>query len=506
MEERHLTHAPGRMGDSSRPDIRIEGSEALRVDRWKEECGLFGIFGVEKAAELIYLGLYALQHRGQESAGMVTSDGTFLRGYKDLGLVCDVLSQDVIEQLPGFLGCGHVRYSTTGSSLLENAQPILVDFKIGQIAIAHNGNLVNSVSLRRMMESEGSIFQTSSDSELILHLVARSEADGVENMLKETLPKVRGAYSLIVVTRDRLIGVRDPQGFRPLCLGKLGGAHIISSESCALDIVGATFEREVEPGELVSISKEGMRSEMILESDRKRQCIFELIYFSRPDSVVFGESVDKVRRLLGRRLAEEHPVEADFVMSVPDSSNSAALGYSEASGIPFELGLIRNHYIGRTFINPVPRIRDQRVRVKFNPVRGILDGKRIVIVDDSIVRGTTSRKLIKLIRKAGAKEIHFRVSSPPICYPCYYGIDTPHRSELIASSYTVEEIAKYLRVDSLAYLSLEGLRSCVVRPDDFCYACFDGSYSVPFEGEPDKHWLERHQGSVIDPHPRRTVR
>jgi amidophosphoribosyltransferase len=480
-------------GDRDARDAQQSEEGSLTVQELREECGLFGIHGAHEAAELVYLGLYALQHRGQESAGLAVSDDTVIRGFKNLGLVCDVLTSDVIESLPGHIGCGHVRYSTTGSTVLENAQPILVDYKKGQIAVAHNGNLVNSSALRRRMEAEGSIFQTSSDSETIIHLLARSKQETIEDMLVEALSFVQGAYSLIVITKDGLIGARDPLGFRPLCLGRLSDAYIICSESCALDIVGADFIREIEPGEVVSVSERGVETKRLSHSSpERRQCIFEHIYFSRPDSVVFGESVDGVRRRLGIRLAEEHPVDADIVISVPDSSNSAALGYSEASGIPFELGLIRNHYIGRTFINPVPRIRDQGVRVKFNPVREILEGKRVVVVDDSIVRGTTSRKLIKLIRKAGATEVHFRISSPPICYPCFYGIDTPRRSELIASSYTVDEITTYLRVDSLGYLSLAGLRSCVSQPNEFCYACFDGSYCIPFDGEPDKLALERH--------------
>ena len=460
-------------------------------DRLREECGVFGIHGAENAARLTYAGLYSLQHRGQESAGIVATDGGEFRAHRGLGLVSDVFAGGELEGLTGHIAIGHNRYSTTGRNLKSNAQPLVVNFREGEMAIGHNGNLVNALALRREMEEKGSIFQTTSDTEVILHLIARSKATELERMIPEALARCQGAYSLVLLAGETLIGVRDPRGFRPLCLGKRGEAHVIASETCALDIVGAEFVREIEPGEMVLIDKRGVRSIRILAPEPLRACVFELIYFSRPDSVVFGVSVDSIRRRLGRRLAEEHPADADIVISVPDSSNSAALGYSERSGIPFELGLIRNHYVGRTFIAPEQITRSFGVNLKFNPVRQILEGKRVIVVDDSIVRGTTSRSLVMMLRGAGAKEVHFRVSSPPIGWSCYYGIDTPNRRELIASSHTVEQIRKYLHVDSLGYLSMEGLRSCVERPDDHCYACFNGDYSVRFGAEMDKLALER---------------
>lgn len=466
---------------------RTSGGE----DRLREECGVFGIWGAENAARLTYAGLYSLQHRGQESAGIVVTDGAELRFHRGLGLVSDVFAGRALEPLQGHIAIGHNRYSTTGSTLLQNAQPLVVTTRYGRMALGHNGNLVNAVPLREEMERLGSIFQTTSDTEVIPHLIARSRSNSVEEAIGQALGRCQGAYSLLLLTEDKLFGVRDPRGFRPLCLGRRGDAHILASETCALDIVGAEFVREIEPGEMVVIDGSGVRSRRPLQPLPLRHCIFELIYFSRPDSVVFGESVDLIRRRLGRRLAEEHPAQADIVIAVPDSSNSAALGFSEASSIPFELGLIRNHYIGRTFIAPEQMKRDFGVNLKFNPVRRILEGRRVVIVDDSIVRGTTSRSLVAMLRDAGAREIHFRVSSPPIGWSCYYGIDTPTRKELIASSHTVAEIQRYLRVDSLGYLSMEGLRSCVERPDDQCYACFNGDYAERFGEEMDKLALER---------------
>jgi amidophosphoribosyltransferase len=460
-------------------------------DRLREECGVFGIWGAENAARLTYAGLYALQHRGQESAGIVASDGREFNAHRGLGLVSDVFAGGELDRLTGHVAIGHNRYSTTGRNHPQNAQPLVVNYREGDLAIGHNGNLVNALDLRREMEEQGSIFQTTSDTEVILHLIARSKATELERMIPEALARCQGAYSLVLLAGETLVGVRDPRGFRPLCLGRRDEAHVLASETCALDIVGAEFVREIEPGEMVVIDRRGVRSFRILAPEPPRACVFELIYFSRPDSVVFGVSVDSIRRKLGRRLAEEHPAAADIVISVPDSSNSAALGFSEASGIPFELGLIRNHYVGRTFIAPEQITRSFGVNMKFNPVRRILEGKRVIVVDDSIVRGTTSRSLVMMIRAAGASEVHFRVSSPPIGWSCYYGIDTPNRSELIASSHTVEEIRKYLHVDSLGYLSMEGLRSCVERPDAHCYACFNGDYSVRFGEEMDKLALER---------------
>ncbi|MCX5800673.1 MAG: amidophosphoribosyltransferase [Candidatus Eisenbacteria bacterium] len=463
----------------------------LQGERLREECGVFGVSGVEQAAELVFFGLYSLQHRGQESAGIVSSDGKCVYAHKGLGLVSDVLTADALKGLPGQLAIGHNRYSTTGRTTLENAQPLVVTYQGGRLAIAHNGNLVNARELKAKMETQGSIFQTTMDSEVIVHLVARSEAATLEEKLTDALSQLKGAYALIVMTETKLIGVSDPFGFRPLSIGRLGSGHCLASETCAFDIIGGTYVRPVEAGEMVVVEGGGMRNLDALGGTRKAHCIFELIYFSRPDSMVFSESVDRVRRNLGRTLAGEAPADADIVIAVPDSSNSAALGFAEGSGLPFELGLIRNHYVGRTFIDPIQHVRDQAVKAKFNPVREILSGKKVVVVDDSIVRGTTSRKLIRLIRNAGAKAVHFRVGSPPIQNPCFYGIDTPSKGELIASSHTVEEIAQFLGVDSLAYLSMRGLRSCVRRPDDFCYACFNGSYPVPVEARGDKLALER---------------
>ncbi len=459
-------------------------------DSFADECGVVGVHGPRRAAEMVYFGLYALQHRGQESAGVVSSDGECVSSYKGLGLVSDVITADALKALPGHVAIGHNRYSTTGSTTLENAQPLLVTYQGGRLAVAHNGNLVNARELKTEMESGGSIFQTTMDSEVLVHLIARSRARSLEKRLVDALSAVKGAFALVMMNETTLVGACDPRAFRPLCVGKLGPHYCLASETCAFDIMGAKYIRPVGAGEMVIIEEKGMRSVQALKSTSKAHCIFELIYFSRPDSVVFGEGVDRVRRNLGKRLASEAPARADIVMSVPDSSNSAALGFAEASGLPYELGLIRNHYVGRTFIDPVERVRDLAVKVKFNPVRSILSGKRVVVVDDSIVRGTTSRKLIRLIRRAGAKEVHFRVGSPPILNPCFYGIDTPTKRQLIASSHTTPEIADFLGVDTLAYLSMEGLRSCVSKPDDYCYACFGGCYPVPVNSELSKRALE----------------
>ena len=458
-----------------------------------EECGIFGIYGHKNAAELTYLGLYSLQHRGQESAGIVSGDGKTLRQHKGLGLVADVFSDpSTVKGLTGHLAVGHNRYSTTGSTLSVNVQPLLVNCKDGPLAIAHNGNLVNSAQLRRRMEQEGSLFQTTMDSEIIVHLVAKSQKPTELERIIEALGQVRGAYSVLLATRNEIIGARDPRGFRPFCLGKLGDAWIVTSESCALDIVGAHYVRDVEPGEVVVINKDGLRSIKPFESSKYSFCIFEYIYLSRPDSRIFGDNVDKTRRRLGRHLAIEHPAEADIVIAVPDSSNTAALGYSETSGLKFELGLIRNHYIGRTFIEPSQKIRELMVRIKFNPVSGVLKGKRVVVVEDSIVRGTTLRNLTRLIRQAGASEVHVRVSCPPLRFPCFYGIDFQTSRELIASSHTVEEIRKHLDVDTLGYLSLEGLLEAT--PGDglnYCTACFEGNYSIRPEEDVSKLSLEK---------------
>lgn len=455
-----------------------------------EECGVFGIYGARKAAELTYLGLYALQHRGQDGAGIVSSNGEKVYHRKGLGLVNDVFaSKEILSKLKGKMAIGHNRYSTTGSSYLANVQPILITYKGRQLAIAHNGNLTNSYALRKKLEKEGSIFQTTSDSEIILHLIARSGKKKVKDEIAEALSYVKGAYSLVFLTRDSLVAARDPHGFRPLALGKVNNSWVVASETCAFDMIGAKYVRDVEPGEIVVINEKGISSFSPFKKVKHAFCIFEFIYFARPDSMIYQENTDKIRRRLGQQLAKENPVDADLVISVPDSSNTATLGYSEESGIKYDMGLIRNHYIGRTFIHPEQKIRDLDAKIKYNPVRGVLKGKRVVIVDDSIVRGTTSRKLIKMIRQAGAKEVHFRVSSPPIISPCFYGVDMPTKEELIASSKSVEEIRRYLNVDTLEYLSLEGLLSMhSLSKADFCVACFSAKYPTK---------VDRHRGKFV---------
>ena len=455
-------------------------------DAFREECGIFGVTGNPDAARLTYLGLYALQHRGQESAGIVTWDGETAYQHRAMGLVNRVFDEETLDRLPGSVGIGHVRYSTTGQSTLTNAQPILVRFRGGWLAAAHNGNLVDSENLRAGLEASGSIFRTTTDTETILHLVARAYArrspgseDDVAEVVPEAVQNVQGAYSIVLMMDGRLVAARDPRGYRPLSVGRLrSGGWAVASESCALDIVGAAVEREIRPGEIVTFTEDGPTSHWIGGKEQQESfCVFEYIYFLRPDSVVRGVSVDTVRRELGRRLARECPADADIVMSVPDSSNASAAGYAEESGIPLEFGLIRNHYIGRTFIHPRQSLRDFKVRIKYNPVADTMAGRRIVVVDDSIVRGTTSQKLMHMIRRAGAEEVHLRIASPPIRFPCFYGIDTPTRGELIASSMEVPEIARFIGVDTLGYLSLEGLLESV-PPDrrSYCVACFDGSY------------------------------
>ncbi|KPL00841.1 MAG: amidophosphoribosyltransferase [candidate division Zixibacteria bacterium SM23_73_3] len=458
-----------------------------------EECGIFGIFGAKKAAELTYLGLYALQHRGQEGAGIVSSNNGKVYQHRGPGEVNEVFSRkEILNQLKGHLAIGHNRYSTTGASSSVNIQPLLITYKKGNLALAHNGNLTNSYSLRTSMEKNGSIFQTSSDSELILHLVARSKKETMEEMIRDALSKVKGAYSVVFNTGNSIVAARDPHGFRPLALGKLKNAWVVASETCAFDIIGAKYQRDIQPGEILVINQKGIKSPFPFKPVRHAFCIFEFIYFARPDSIIFSENVDKIRRRLGRQLAREKPVSADIVISVPDSSNTATLGYCEESGLKYEVGLIRNHYIGRTFIEPEQTIRDLDARIKFNPVRGVLKNQRVVVVDDSIVRGTTSRKLIKMLRNAGAKEVHFRVSSPPIISPCFYGVDMPTKEELIGSSKSVEQIRKYLDVDSLGYLSLPGMLSMhSLNGRDFCVACFSGKYPTKIEENSGKYVLER---------------
>jgi amidophosphoribosyltransferase len=451
------------------------------MDKLKEECGVFGIFGHPEAANMTYLGLYALQHRGQESAGIVSSDGARLRISRAMGLVSDAFDEHALATLRGSAAIGHDRYSTAGDSGLANAQPILIDCAHGPIAICHNGNLVNAGELRDELVRQGAIFQTNSDTEVILHLYARSKAGSIEDAIVESVSQVQGAFSLALLTRDRLIAVRDPHGFRPLCVGRLDDAVIVCSETCALDLIGATYVRDVEPGEVLIVSASGTRSIRPFPPARLAHCIFEHVYFARPDSYVFGQSVNEIRTDLGRRLAVEAPVNADVVVPIPDSGVCAAIGFAEKSGIPLQMGLIRNHYVGRTFIQPQQSIRHFGVKVKLNPVRSILEGKRVVLVDDSIVRGTTSRKIVKMVKGAGAREVHMRISCPPTVSPCFYGVDTPRRSELIASTHTLDEIQQYLAADSLSYLSLEGMLSTVApRQGSFCTSCYTGQYPVSF--------------------------
>jgi len=452
-------------------------------DKFHEECGVFGIYGHPDAANLTYLGLYALQHRGQETAGIVSTDGKKLYSEKSMGLVADIFTEDRIKKLPGHASIGHNRYSTTGDSVSINIQPILVNFAMGSLAIAHNGNLVNAGILKAELEAYGSIFQSTMDSEVIIHLIAQSRMSNLHERIVDALQHVQGSYSLLLLAEDELIGLRDPHGFRPLVLGELGGAYVLASETCALDLIEATYIREIEPGEMVVINGTGIHSTFPFKHVNSSHCIFEFIYFARPDSYVFGQNVYTTRKEFGRQLARESGIQADVVIPVPDSGVPAALGYAEEAGIPFGLGLIRNHYIGRTFIEPRQSIRHFGVKIKLNPVKDVLKGKRVVVVDDSIVRGTTSKKIIKMIRNAGASEIHMRISSPPTMYPCYYGIDTPTRQELIASSHSIEEIRKYITADTLGYISLEGVKKVVDKPLNYCVACFCGEYPVPFPGE-----------------------
>jgi amidophosphoribosyltransferase len=459
------------------------------VDKFREECGVFGIFGNAEASKLTYLGLYALQHRGQESAGIASSDGTQIRVSKAMGYVNEAFDDDAIARLPGSLAVGHVRYSTAGESRLANAQPIVVDSAHGQLAVGHNGNLVNAGEVRDALVREGAIFQTNSDTEVIVHLFARAKAEGAEAAIIEALSQVRGAFSLVMMTKDRLIGARDPHGFRPLAIGRLGDGWVICSETCAMDLIGATYLRDVEPGEIVIVGPYGLRSVKPYPPVRQsQQCIFEHVYFSRPDSYVFGESVNEVRTEFGRRLARESGVSADVVVPIPDSGVCAAVGYAEAANLPMRMGLIRNHYVGRTFIQPQQSIRHFGVRVKLNPVRSILEGKRVVLVDDSIVRGTTSRKIVRMVRSAGAREVHMRISCPPTVSPCFYGVDTPRKKELIAATHTMEEIRKYVDADSVAYLSLEGLTGAVRGgSSSYCTSCYTGIYPVAFPRDEAKY-------------------
>ena len=458
-------------------DIRLE-----TIDEGpREECGVVGVSGIEGAAELTYLGLYALQHRGQESAGICAIDDEGeSRVQKGMGLVSDVFDAESLIQLPGRTAVGHVRYSTAGGQGVRNAQPIVVRYAEGELAVAHNGNLTNAHELKRKLVNEGAIFQTSSDSEVIVHLIARSRHETVDGQIDDALTQLEGAFSLAISVGETIYAVRDKRGYRPLVLGRRDGGHVVASETCALDIMGAELVRDVEPGEVIKIRGDTVtKLRSLPPAPQVAPCIFELVYFARPDSRLWGVSVDRARRAFGRQLAQEHPVEADCVIAVPDSANSAALGYAEESGIPYELGLLRNHYIGRTFIKPSQADRDFGARMKYNPVQEVVRDQRIVVVDDSLVRGTTSRSLVKFFREAGAKEVHFRIASPPVKFPCFYGIDMPSHEELIGSRMEVPEIAEELGVDSLGYLSLEGMVGAVEDHGPFCDACFSGDYQAP---------------------------
>src|SRR3954468_11827924 len=460
------------------------------MDKFKDECGVFGIFGHPEAANMTYLGLYALQHRGQESAGIAASDGQQVRVSKAMGYVADTFDGGTLSHLPGSMAIGHVRYSTAGESKLSNAQPILIDCAHGQIAICHNGNLVNAGELRDELVNQGSIFQSSSDTEVVLHLYARSKAGSIEDAVVESVSQVQGAFSFLMLSKDRLIAVRDPHGFRPLALGRLDDAFVVCSETCAMDLIGATYVRDIEPGEVLVISAGGVRSIKPFAPAPLAHCVFEHVYFARPDSYVFGQSVNEVRTNLGRILAREQRVDADVIVPVPDSGVCAAMGYAEEAGIPLRMGLIRNHYVGRTFIQPQSAIRHFGVKVKLNPVRSILEGRRVVLVDDSLVRGTTSRKIVRMVRATGAKEVHVRISCPPTISPCFYGVDTPRRSELIAATHTIDEIRDYLDADSVAYLSHDGLMRAVgERRAHYCSSCYTGVYPVAFPRD-EKSYLQ----------------
>ncbi len=465
-----------------------------RSDKFHEECGVVAIWGNSEASTLAYLGLHALQHRGQESAGIASSDGERILLYKDMGLVADIFNDETLARVPGRLAIGHTRYSTTGDSALLNAQPIRVECNKGRIALAHNGNLVNAADIRKRFERQGSIFQTTSDSEIILHLIAHSTEQTLVDAISDALRRIEGAFSVVLITPDTIFAARDPRGFRPLCMGRIPASDgqrdviVFASETCAFDLIGATYERDIEPGELVEVNSSGVFSYRYTPALPQSKCIFEHVYFSRPDSLIFGVPVQQAREAMGRQVAREAPVEADIVVPVPDSGVTAAMGYSFESGIPLQFGLIRNHYVGRTFIEPEQRVRDFGVKLKLNPVRAILKGKRVVLFDDSIVRGTTSKKIVRMIRDAGAKEVHMRISCPPTISPCYYGVDTPTRGQLIAATKTVDEIRDYIGADSLAYLSLEGLRlACGERPGQpttFCTSCYTGKYPTD--------WVEVH--------------
>lgn len=457
----------------------------MQYDKPKDECGVFGVFGHPRAVELTYLGLRALQHRGQESSGIVASDGEEISSYHGMGLVDAVFNTDILAKLKGHIAIGHNRYSTAGESTLENAQPLVRNYKQGKLALGHNGNLVNASHIRNHLENAGSIFSTSLDTEVVFHLIAHSRQDSLEDRIFDAFRAVDGAYSFIVMDKTTLMGARDPHGFRPLWIGKLKDAYVLTSETCALDVIEAEPIREVEPGELVTMRSKhrGVESfRFYPQKPKLSQCIFEHIYLARPDSIMFGQGVNSTRREFGRQLAREHPVKADVVIAVPDSATIAALGYAEESGISYDLGLSRNTFVGRSFMNPTQDIRELMVKLKLNPIREVLQGKRVVVVDDSIMRGTNSRKLVRIVRQGGATAVHVRIASPPNKFPCFYGVDTPTRSELIASKHSIEDIRKYIRADSLGYVSIEGMLKAVKAPDNFCTSCFDGNYPITLNG------------------------
>ena len=461
------------------------------LDKLHEECGFVGVYGHPEAANLVYLGLYALQHRGQESAGIVASTHSKMRLEVGMGLVADIFDPGRILKLPGPLAIGHNRYSTAGKSELVNAQPCMINYSAGSLALAHNGNLVNAQTIRKELGTKGAIFQSTNDSEVIVHLMAQSKAETFIDQAAEALRQVSGAYSLVLMTKTELLAARDPHGFRPLCLGKLDGAYIVASETCVMDLIEAEFIREVEPGEVLLINDQGIQSFFPFKQVDTKHCVFEHIYFARPDSFMFGEHVYTARKDMGRAMAQESPADVDLIVPVPDSGVVSAMGFAEESDIPFEMGLIRNHYVGRTFIEPQSQIRHFGVKLKLNPVKEIICGKRVAIIDDSIVRGTTSRKIVKMLRDAGAKEVHLRISAPPILHSCFYGIDTPNKEELIAHTHNLEETRQYLAADSLAYLSLEKMMEVLENgKKKFCSACFDGNYPVPIiDKKPDTNQM-----------------
>ena len=463
----------------------------LHPERPRDECGVFAVYGHEEAAKMAYFGLYALQHRGQESSGIVTSDGVHMFEHKSMGLVPEVFSEGTLNDLQGHIALGHVRYSTTGSSHIANAQPFRVQYAGRSFAVAHNGNIVNALQIRSELENSGSIFQTTMDSEIVLHLIAKSFKLGLEQAMAQTMAQLRGAYSMVVMTEDGIIAAKDPNGFRPLCIGRLNSGYVVASETCALDLVEAEYLREIEPGEIVVINGQGLKSIPSGIESRKSQCIFELIYFARPDSNVFGQNVYLFRKRQGELLAKEFPIEADLVMPFPDSGNYAAIGYAQASDIPFEMGVIRNHYVGRTFIQPSQSMRDFGVKVKLNPVKELLRDQRVIIIEDSIIRGTTAKTRVHTLREIGAKEIHMLVSCPPHRFPCHYGIDFSTRGELIAAQKSVQEICDFVGLDSLGYLNIDYLdQASHIPKEDLCFACFNGKYPVPIDQKTSKYCLE----------------